>query len=374
MHSNKRSHYQKILQYKSILSERIMDSIHDILIISTKELNIMRKTIPAAFILAAFLFPFVLSSCAHISTQGPVDSDKDRVFDNYDYRYDQHFIKRQYYDKCPTSTPPGVAVDEFGCPPDTDKDGVPDYLDKCPGTPAGMKVDKDGCPPDSDGDGVPDYLDKCPGTPAGVKVNKDGCPLDSDGDGVPDYLDKCPGTPAGVKADKDGCPLDSDGDGVPDYLDKCPGTPADAKVDQDGCPLPVVQKIVPQAASAMEAAIVEKGRVTLNVQFDFDKAIIKKKYHDEIGKLAEVMKKYPDLKITLEGHTDNVGGLAYNEKLSQRRVDAVKKYLTTKSGIEASRLNAKGYGPIRPIASNATKEGRQKNRRVEAAAEYIIKK
>ncbi len=291
-----------------------MDSIHDILIISTKELNIMRKTIPAAFILATFLFPFVLSSCAHISTQGPVDSDKDRVFDNYDYRYDQHFIKRQYYDKCPTSTPPGVAVDEFGCPPDTDKDGVPDYLDKCPGT------------------------------------------------------------PAGVKADKDGCPLDSDGDGVPDYLDKCPGTPADAKVDQDGCPLPVVQKIVPQAASAMEAAIVEKGRVTLNVQFDFDKAVIKKKYHDEIGKLAEVMKKYPDLKITLEGHTDNVGGLAYNEKLSQRRVDAVKKYLTTKSGIEASRLNAKGYGPIRPIASNATKEGRQKNRRVDAAAEYIIKK
>ena len=302
----------------------------------------MRKTIPAAFILAAFLFPFVLSSCAHISTQGPVDSDSDRVFDNYDYRYDQHFIKRQYYDKCPTSTPPGVAVDEFGCPPDTDKDGVPDYLDKCPGTPAGMKVDKDGCPPDSDGDGVPDYLDKCPGTPAGVK------------------------------ADKDGCPLDSDGDGVPDYLDKCPGTPAGAKVDQDGCP--VVQKIVPQAASAMEAAIVEKGRVTLNVQFDFDKAVIKKKYHDEIGKLAEVMKKYPDLKITLEGHTDNVGGLAYNEKLSQRRVDAVKKYLTTKSGIEASRLNAKGYGPIRPIASNATKEGRQKNRRVDAAAEYIIKK
>jgi OOP family OmpA-OmpF porin len=143
-------------------------------------------------------------------------------------------------------------------------------------------------------------------------------------------------------------------------------------VDQDGCP--VVQKIVPQAASAMEKAIVEKGRVTLNVQFDFDKAVIKKKYRDEIGKLAEVMKKYPDLKITLEGHTDNVGGLAYNEKLSQRRVDAVKKYLAAKFGIEVSRLNAKGYGPIRPIASNATKEGRQKNRRVEAAAEYIIKK
>jgi outer membrane protein OmpA-like peptidoglycan-associated protein len=181
-------------------------------------------------------------------------------------------------------------------PVDSDGDGVPDYLDKCPDTPKGVKVDKDGCPVDSDGDGVPDYLDKCPGTPAGVKVDKDGCPLDSDGDGVPDYLDKCPGTPAGVKVDKDGCPakttepaetaappaaaapgtgepakapapaaeppatpiprkaqkaptapcivkvsgvslLDSDCDGVPDYLDKCPGTPWGVEVDKDGCPI-----------------------------------------------------------------------------------------------------------------------------------------
>lgn len=227
---------------------------------------------------------------------------------------------------------------------------------------------------DSDGDGVVDDRDRCPGTPSGVQVDRDGCPLDSDRDGVYDYLDKCPGTPAGVKVDRDGCSLDSDGDGVYDYLDKCPGTPAGVKVDQDGCPPPVVQKIVPQAASAIEAAIVEKGRVTLKVEFDTDKSIIKKQYHHEIGNLAAVMKKYPDLKITIEGHTDSVGKLTYNEKLSQRRADAVKKYLAEKFGIEASRLNAKGYGPIRPIESNATKEGRQKNRRVEAAADYIIKK
>jgi OOP family OmpA-OmpF porin len=223
--------------------------------------------------------------------------------------------------------------------------------------------------PDSDGDGVPDNLDKCPGTPAGVKVDRDGCPLDSDGDGVPDYLDKCPGTPAGVKVDKDGCPLDSDGDGVPDYLDKCPDTPKGMAVDQDGCPLAALG-----AVSAVETQIVERGRVTLNVEFDFDKAVIKKKFHDEIGNLAAVMKKYPDLKITIEGHTDNVGSLTYNEKLSQRRADAVKKYLVEEFGIEVSRLTTKGYGEIRPIESNATKEGRQKNRRVEAAAEYIIKK
>jgi OOP family OmpA-OmpF porin len=315
----------------------------------------MRKTIPTIFIFLVFLFPFVLSSCYHMPTPVLVDSDKDGVPDNYDYRYD--FTTPQYYDKCPTTTPIGAKVDKYGCPLDTDEDGVPDDLDKCPGTPKSVKIDRDGCPLDSDGDGVPDYLDKCPGTPKGVKIDRDGCPLDSDGDGVPDYLDKCPGTPKGVKTDRDGCPLDSDGDGVPDYLDKCPGTPMGEEVDQDGCPLPV-----------------EKGRVTLNVEFDTNKSIVKKEYNEEIGQPAAVMKKYPDLKIVLKGHTDNVGGAAYNDKLSQRRVDAVKKYMVEKFGIEAFRLSAKGYGLTRPIASNATKEGRQKNRRVEAVVEYGIKK
>jgi OOP family OmpA-OmpF porin len=146
------------------------------------------------------------------------------------------------------------------------------------------------------------------------------------------------------------------------------------KVDQDGCPPPVVQKIVPQAASAIETAIVEKGRVTLSVEFDTAKATIRKSSHEEIGKLAAVLKKYPDLKILIEGHTDNVGNAKYNEKLSQQRADAIRKNLVEKYGIETTRLTAKGYGLSKPTASNATKEGRQKNRRVEVAAEYIIKK
>lgn len=182
---------------------------------------------------------------------------------------------------------------------------------------------------------------------------------DSDGDGVPDNLDKCPGTPAGVEVYKGGCPLDTDGDGVYDYLDKCPGTPVGVKVDKDGCPPPV---------------IIKKGRVTLNVEFDFDKTSIRETSHHEIGDLAVVMKKYPDFNVLIEGHTDNVGGRTYNEKLSQRRADAAKKYLVEKFSIEANRLTTKGYGLTRPVASNATKEGRQKNRRVEAAVEYIIKK
>ena len=154
---------------------------------------------------------------------GGSDSDKDGVAD--------------YLDKCPNTSTMAV-VDAVGCPVDTDKDGVPDYLDKCPGTPAGMAVDKTGCPVDTDKDGVPDYLDKCPNTPAGVAVDAAGCPVDSDHDGVADYLDKCPDTPAGMAVDAAGCPmLDTDKDGVPDYLDKCPNTSTAAVVDSSGCPV-----------------------------------------------------------------------------------------------------------------------------------------
>ncbi len=158
----------------------------------------------------------------------PIDTDGDGVPD--------------YLDKCPNTPKEAYKlIDQHGCPIDTDGDGVPDYLDKCPDTPKAAFgfVDKNGCTLDTDGDGVPDYLDKCSNTPLGEKVDKNGCPLDSDGDGVPDYLDKCPDTPAAAKGlvDKNGCPLDTDGDGVPDYLDKCPNTPRESIqfVDKNGC-------------------------------------------------------------------------------------------------------------------------------------------
>jgi OOP family OmpA-OmpF porin len=226
---------------------------------------------------------------------------------------------------------------------------------------------------DSDKDGVPDDQDKCPGTPAGVSVDRDGCPLDSDRDGVPDYLDRCPDTPAGVSVDREGCPLDADKDGVPDYLDKCPGTLIGVSVDKDGCPPPVVQEIKRQAEKAPE--ILQKGRTTLNVLFATNKSVIQKNSFQDIDNLVAVMKQYPDLNVTIEGHTDNVGSAAYNKKLSQQRANAVKKYMVTKGGIDAKRLNAVGFGLEKPIATNGTKEGRAKNRRVEAATvDYIIKK
>jgi OmpA-OmpF porin, OOP family len=125
---------------------------------------------------------------------------------------------------------------------------------------------------------------------------------------------------------------------------------------------------------SVKPVIIEKGRQTLNVKFDFDKATIKKYYYKDIDALAKVMKQYPDLSIIIEGHTCNVGPAAYNKILSKRRAYAVKKFMIKKYGIDAKRLTTKGFGLDKPIASNATKEGRKKNRRAEAAVNYVIKK
>lgn len=236
-------------------------------------------------------------------------------------------------------------------PLDSDHDGVADNRDKCPDTPQGVAVDIIGCPLDTDGDRVADYLDKCPGTPAGVAVDASGCPLDSDKDGVADYLDKCPGTPLGVTVDAVGCPLDTDKDGVADYLDKCPDTPFGTKVDAVGCPLPL-----PSACKS----------ITLEIEFDTAKAVIKPRFDNEIKKLAVMLQDNPDATAVIEGHTDNVGGAAMNMKLSEKRADAVRTYLIDKFGIAANRLQAKGYGLTKPRASNKTAQGRHENRRVEA--------
>lgn len=178
---------------------------------------------------------------------------------------------------------------------------------------------------------------------------------DSDNDGVLDNLDKCPGTPAGVKVDKDGCPIDSDRDGVADYLDKCPTTPAGLPVDKEGCH--------PETLT-----------IALDVEFDTAKADIKKKYHAEIGRVADFLTKYPTVTGIIEGHTDNIGSAEMNRKLSQRRADSVMNYLVENYKIDKSRLTATGYGFDKPLADNKTAEGRQKNRRTVASFETVVKK
>ena len=214
-----------------------------------------------------------------------------------------------------------------------------------------------GAPLDSDGDGVANRLDQCPSTPKGAKIDTKGCPLDSDGDGVFDGLDQCPDTPAGVKVNADGCPLDTDGDGIPDYLDKCPTVPAPGTAD--GCPPPVVETPAPAPAPA-PAPLMTLG----DVFFDFDKATLRPTAYEKIDRAVAHVKKMEPEMYELRGYTDSIGSDAYNLKLSQRRADAVRNEMI-KRGAPADRITAKGYGEADPVADNASKEGRAKNRRVE---------
>jgi outer membrane protein OmpA-like peptidoglycan-associated protein len=121
------------------------------------------------------------------------------------------------------------------------------------------------------------------------------------------------------------------------------------------------------ATAAVQKEMMGKGRATIGIEFDYNKAVVKPQYHKEIKKFADVMKANPDLRVVIEGYTDNVGSMGYNMKLSLKRAESVRAYMIKQFGIQPSRLIAKGYGMSKPIASNMTMEGRTKNRRVEAA-------
>jgi OmpA-OmpF porin, OOP family len=115
----------------------------------------------------------------------------------------------------------------------------------------------------------------------------------------------------------------------------------------------------------------ETVSIALDVEFDTAKFVVKEKYNNEIKRVADFMKEFTDTNATIEGHTDNVGKEAYNQKLSDDRANSVRQYLIDKFGIDGSRITAVGYGFSKPIASNDTKEGRQKNRRVVAVMEAV---
>ncbi|MCX6230441.1 MAG: DUF5723 family protein [Bacteroidetes bacterium] len=252
-------------------------------------------------------------------------------------------------DKCP-DTPPGVQVDSLGCPLDTDGDSIADYLDKCPNTPKGIKVDTNGCPVDTDGDGVPDFLDKCP-TVKGLIIFQ-GCP-DTDGDSVQDAEDRCPNEKGEIALQ--GCP-DKDKDGTPDIDDKCPEV-AGPK-ENHGCPVEVKAEVKELFKKALQG-----------IQFASGKEVILKPSFGILDQVAKVMKDNPIYILTINGHTDNVGNPEKNKELSEKRANAVKKYLQQK-GVEENRMKAKGFGDTLPVADNKTKEGQKQNRRVEFIVEF----
>jgi OOP family OmpA-OmpF porin len=222
----------------------------------------------------------------------------------------------------------------------------------------GRKRDVDGEPPpdpvperDRDGDGIVDSKDKCPEDPGPAP---DGCPPpgDKDGDGFLDPDDKCPEEP-GIAPD--GCPdLDPDKDGILYPDDKCPTDPETKNgfEDGDGCPDGIPTDI-------------EQFEGTLEgVNFDFGKDTLREESKAKLDKAAEIMTKHASVKVEISGHTDSIGGRDANMNLSQRRADAVKRYLVDK-GIAADRIETRGAGPDEPIDTNKTNPGRARNRRIE---------
>jgi outer membrane protein OmpA-like peptidoglycan-associated protein len=110
-----------------------------------------------------------------------------------------------------------------------------------------------------------------------------------------------------------------------------------------------------------------KVSVALNVFFAINSDKILPTYYSDLDKLGQVLTRpqYAEYRVQIEGHTDSTGTEGYNQRLSERRAESIKHYLVQKFGIEKERLATRGYGEAKPIASNETAEGRDKNRRVE---------
>lgn len=339
----------------------------------------------------------------------PKDKDKDKVSDKKDKCKEVPGVWE--FAGCPDRDGDHVPDSEDACPdepglkefngcPDKDGDGITDKQDACPDDP-GLK-EFNGCP-DKDGDKIIDKEDDCPDD-AGLPEFK-GCP-DRDGDKLIDKLDKCPDKPGPL--DNEGCP-----ETVLHLLDNAtsrnqisssrkakdaefflyPTLPADsvAVFQLVGENTEMVTEVTiitngvakkafrdskdqlfrfPQKPKPPAPVVLTKQEEEIlkkafdNLEFETAKDVIRPSSYASLDELAALLKKKPTWKLKIAGHTDNQGKPAANMKLSEKRAKAVKKYLTEK-GVAEANLFAEWYGQTKPIASNKTPEGRQKNRRVE---------
>jgi len=196
---------------------------------------------------------------------------------------------------------------------------------------------------DSDGDGIPNKEDLCP-EQAGI-ARFQGCP-DKDKDGIQDAEESCPFV-AGIPT-FNGCP-DTDGDGIRDIEDACPEEAGTH--ENEGCP---------EMSQEDLDRLQEIGQI---LYFATNRSDLLAENYKILDEVYQILERYSNFNVVVEGHTDSVGKASYNQELSEKRATAVRTYLIQK-GIPSSRISSKGYGETRPAEENTTKEGREKNRRV----------
>jgi OmpA-OmpF porin, OOP family len=235
---------------------------------------------------------------------------------------------------------------------DSDGDGIPDDIDKCPHEPGIPELD--GCPErDRDGDGILDEDDACPDLPGIPEL--DGCPEDPvgdrDGDGIPDDIDQCPDVP-GVP-EHDGCPdPDRDGDGILDVDDMCPDEPG--VPEHAGCP-------------DRGTVFIEDDQLVIleKIFFKTDSAEILSRSTPILDAVAAALNGNPQITLVeVQGHADERGPDAYNLRLTRDRAAAVVETLVQR-GVQRRRLRSAGYGELCPVDERSNQEAWEKNRRVE---------
>ena len=298
----------------------------------------------------------------------------------------------------------GVSLTDGGtAEKDSDGDGIVDSMDECPTVKGTIK----GCP-DSDGDGFADKNDDCPavaGTEKGCpKVDNSG--IDTDKDGLSDATEAGIGTnPNNPDSDADGLndgeevlgkdnasttlvaskksdpknpcdpnsvggECDTDGDGLTNAEEAKLGTdPKNTDTDsdkvndkKDDCPL-TAGSIANNGCALDKDLLAQIKKASENIYFNSGSSVIKETSYADLDKLASILVAHPEVKASIEGHTDSQGDDKMNLDLSKARAKAVKDYLI-KKGVAADHLSSEGFGETKPIDTNDTAEGRAKNRRV----------
>lgn len=341
--------------------------------------------------------------------KGCPDKDRDGISDKDDLCPDDSGLVK--HNGCPDKDGDGIVDKSDVCPdeaglvefkgcPDKDGDGVIDKEDSCPEEKGTLELK--GCP-DKDGDKISDKEDVCPEVP-GLLAFK-GCP-DTDGDGVEDKTDLCPDK-AGAINNK-GCPeaklllIDLQGNTLNTAIGNKDGSFTFAGIafdenmlfkldgeNTDGInELAIIigggsrkavrsgsektfrfEQIKPTETKEVAVKLDQKEAEVLkkafnNLEFASAKDVIIASSFSSLDELAGLMAKKPSWRLKISGHTDNKGDAVANLKLSEKRAEAIKKYLMTK-GIAGDRFKVEWFGSTKPIADNKTEEGRQKNRRVE---------